>query len=524
MPSRNRAKVQQSVDDTLISSDDPRYYEEEGRREAAEVEEESGCCCSCASPLCAMWTMSIAFFFVFTGFSGVQNLESSLDLGQVSGSVSVGIIYITFTFICLLAPFIIRVVGSKTSIVAQFIIIGVYCATNIFPRVYTMYPASVLLGIGAGPMWVAQGEYVSTLAEQHTSLTGLDDAFGTFNGIFYGVFQMTQVSGNLISALVLNNGKDTSAPTHAPTPADLAISVDDLALGSGKKHVDKGTEELLFVIYIGCCAIGAFLFQFCVAGLRKGNQPCPEGYSQIEQGESTRHTGKREPTVLESVGATFRLMVKPRCFFLIPLMLANGFEMGFAYSTLTGTIIKTNLGEPNIGWGMICFGVADVLSSIFFGRLADIIGVTGPLCLASVIQCLAGYWIWANYPSLKEDAWLPIMVICGVWGFCDGIANTLISAMLGQRFPDDKEAAFANWKMFQSAGVSILYFVQDYLELRVKLVMVFASWALGIVGLLGTRFCCSYMTSLDSEHEGETPREQKDSRTLSPNSPTVSAR
>merc|ERR550517_2043918 len=127
-----------------------------------------------------LWRLSAAFFLVFTGFSGTQNLESSLDMEKISGSVSVGIIYVSFTATCLLSPILLRIFGIKTVIVLQFCIITLFCAANIYPRIWTMYPISGLLGFGAAAMWVAQGEYVSTLAENYGR--GSSDVFGIFNG------------------------------------------------------------------------------------------------------------------------------------------------------------------------------------------------------------------------------------------------------------------------------------------------------------------------------------------------------
>lgn len=66
----------------------------------------------------------------------------------------------------------------------------------------------------------------------------------------------------------------------------------------------------------------------------------------------------------------------------------------------------------------------------------------------------------------------------------DGILKTLLSAVIGKWLTDEKEAAFANNKMWQCLGISAIFFSQDYIKLGVKLAIVFISWCFGIIGLL----------------------------------------
>jgi len=87
------------------------------------------------TPKCQLLFLSAAFFFVFTGFGGVQNLESSIDLGEVSGSVCFGIIYVVFVVICLFAPVIVKYLSLKTTILVQFFIFGLFCVLHIWPEV-----------------------------------------------------------------------------------------------------------------------------------------------------------------------------------------------------------------------------------------------------------------------------------------------------------------------------------------------------------------------------------------------------
>jgi len=457
----------ESLDDTLLSNES---YQKEGQKNV--------CCCS--KSLREVLKLSLAFFFVFTGYSGVQNLLSSLDLGVVSGSISIGIIYILFTVTCLIAPIIIKLFGPKTTMVLEFSIITLFTASNIYPRLYTTYPAAGLLGIGAAPSWVSQGQYVSTLAERHNQING-EDVFGMFNGVFYAFFQLTQVSGNLISYIVLD--KDKSSPSQAPTSSDLWST-------PAKSDVNHSTKDLLFMSFIISCLIGIVITQCTLLSLKPKKKRGEIGYTRIEEGNFDEEGRQSSCHVLTS---TFRLMVRPQLFLIIPIMVANGLEMGFAYSTLTANVIKVNLGEANIGLGMICFGVFDTLSSLFFGKISDqkIVGISTLMCIAFALQIACGAWLWFYFDDLKKNSWKEVMIVCGVWGVGDGISTTLLSARLGAWFPKEKEAAFSNWKMWQSLGISIIFFMHDYLSFKSMLLMVGISWVVGIIGLI----CASCLLS-----------------------------
>jgi predicted MFS family arabinose efflux permease len=183
-----------------------------------------------------------------------------------------------------------------------------------------------------------------------------------FNGIFYAAFQMTQVSGDLISMIILN--KDDASPSQTPS-----VSTD-----SQKSEIDKRTSFQLFMAYVTSCIIGIIVMQCMVRPLKPKTPKF--GYIKIEK---DTFDDTNEESSCHILASTLSLIVKPRLFLLIPLMLVNGLEMGFAYSTLTENVIKKKLGESNIGLGMVCFGLSDTLSSILFGKISDKIGI--PICI-----------------------------------------------------------------------------------------------------------------------------------------------
>jgi MFS family permease len=208
---------------------------------------------------------------------------------------------------------------------------------------------------------------VTTLAEKHFLLNG-EIVYGSFNGIFFSIVQFTQVSGNIISTFVLRYGYQNSTPTSAPNPPDFSHQFEE--------STDEGTIPWItkFVLYISfavCCVIGFFILLIWVKRLDRRHLP-----SDTKNIWSSSRFGSFGQDIRpgSNIFATFCLTIRLEMFLMIPIMVTNGFEMGFAFSSLTKDVIASKLGEENIGDCMLIFGIALALSSLFVGILSDRVG------------------------------------------------------------------------------------------------------------------------------------------------------
>merc|ERR550534_2674065 len=126
-------------------------------------------------------------------------------------------------------------------------------------------------------------------------------------------------------------------------------------------------------------------------------------------------------------------MTRPKMFLLIPLFLANGLEMGFSYSSLTGDVITPFLGQENLGWCMTVFGACDAASSLFFWKVSDNVGTTACISFAFVVLMGILSYLWWWVEDLQPQS-VYIFTACGLWGLCDGVFQPMISAILGKAF------------------------------------------------------------------------------------------
>ncbi|KAA0708343.1 Protein unc-93 -like protein A [Triplophysa tibetana] len=136
--------------------------------------------------------------------------------------------------------------------------------------------------------------------------------------------------------------------------------------------------------------------------------------------------------------ATFTLLKDPKLLMLIPLTMYSGFEQSFLASEYTKNYVTCALGIHYVGFVMICFGAANSLCSFAFGRLAAYTGRIALFCLA----------------------------------------------LYGILFAEHKEAAFANYRMWESLGFVIAFAYSTYICLSTKIYIVLAVLALTMVTYL----------------------------------------
>ena len=78
-----------------------------------------------------------------------------------------------------------------------------------------------------------------------------------------------------------------------------------------------------------------------------------------------------------------------------------------------------------------------------------------------------------------------VYVLAGLWGVADAIWQTQINALHGVLFPRDAEAAFSNYRLWESTGF-LLAFITQACGVCVfpKLILAMVLLAIGLAGYL----------------------------------------
>ena len=135
--------------------------------------------------------VGLSFLLVFSAFQGLQNLQSTINAADGLGLAILVIVYLFFTISGFVSPGLIRLLGTKYSLLGGFLCHLVYTAANYYPSWYTLVPASALLGFASGPIWAAANTHLVKVAVASAPWLEMDQnhLISYMVGIFFGFFQ-----------------------------------------------------------------------------------------------------------------------------------------------------------------------------------------------------------------------------------------------------------------------------------------------------------------------------------------------
>ena len=145
-----------------------------------------------------MIMMSVCFFFTFSAFTALQNLQASLNK---TGKTCLAVLYGLLMVSCFITPPLVQRLSPKKTMVLCLIVHCVFTAANYYPVEYSLVPACALLGLASAPLWTAQQTYLASSAHMHAAQRPeriLDEVLNRFNGIFFLIFQCTQVCAHFL--------------------------------------------------------------------------------------------------------------------------------------------------------------------------------------------------------------------------------------------------------------------------------------------------------------------------------------
>ncbi|XP_029352746.1 protein unc-93 homolog A [Echeneis naucrates] len=412
--------------------------------------------------------VSIGFLFLFTAYGGLQSLQSSLNAEEGMGVASLSVIYASIIISSMfLPPIMIKNLGCKWTIVAGMACYVSYSFGNLYPGWYTLMPTSVILGLGGSPLWSAKCTYLTISGNIQASKEGKkgSDIINQYFGIFFFIFQSSAVWGNLMSSLIF--GQDTNI---ANIPEELleACGAADCGLNVSAQGTTTRPEDKLVWTLVGCY-IGVGVLAMLIVAVFLDN---------IDQEQASEFRGSRKP-FCHTFLATFRLLKDWRLLTLIPLTMYSGFEQSFLSGEYTKNYVTCALGIHYVGYVMMCFGASNSLCSFLFGRLARYTGRAALFLLAAVanFSCIIALLYWRPHPDQ-----LPVFfVFPALWGMADAIWQTQTNALYGILFARHKEAAFANYRMWESLGFVIAFAYSTFLCLEYKLYILLAVLLLTVI-------------------------------------------
>ena len=141
-----------------------------------------------------LWILSLTFMLLLTSETGLRLLQSTINVDDGLGVISLSVLYSTSIVSSLLLPKVmIHNLGHKKTLVVSTAGFCTWVAANAYANWITMVSTSILAGLCWGPLCSAQSSYITLLARYHCGLTGetLSVVTSRFMGFYFFVFSIS---------------------------------------------------------------------------------------------------------------------------------------------------------------------------------------------------------------------------------------------------------------------------------------------------------------------------------------------
>ncbi|XP_078503025.1 protein unc-93 homolog A-like [Lissotriton helveticus] len=412
--------------------------------------------------------LGVGFLLLFTAYGGLQNLQSSLNPAKGMGVASLSVIYVSLIISSMFLPtVIIKKIGCKWTLVISMCCYITYTVANFYPQWYTLMPTSVILGFAGGPLWTSKCTYLTTSGIRYAEKKGKDKTHvvNLYFGIFFLLFQSAGVWGNLISSLIFSQRATNGTGLNYSNCG--AVNCPELSINANNStETVRPSIHLIYTlmgVYTGCGVLAVLIVATFLDQI-----DLKEGQEKEEE----------DLTMSTYFLATFRHMKDKRQLLLIPLTMLSGFQQGFLSGDYTLYYVTCALGIQFVGYVMICFGAGNAILSMLAGKLSQYTGRIALFVLAAVTSasCIIALLLWRPHP----DQFAVFFIFPALWSMADAICLTLLNALYGVLFDEHKEAAFSNYRLWDSLGFAISFGYSAALCVYVKLYIVLSFLVLGM--------------------------------------------
>nr|XP_053642939.1 LOW QUALITY PROTEIN: protein unc-93 homolog A-like [Cherax quadricarinatus] len=418
--------------------------------------------------------ISIAFTLLFTSFGSMANLQSSIN--KTDGTAAMTVLYGAFVFSCCFLPsWLLSLLKEKYTLALSILCYSSYIAAQFYPQIYTLVPTAFILGLGAAPLWASKCIYLTKVALRYASIVGenSDVIITKFFGIFFMFFQFAGVFGSLIVSSVLSVGVDEVNRTEAELLScgyNFCISKPTREL----KDTDFSEREgpplwqiyTLASTFLLCSLLSSLVVIIFVDPI--------SAFKEVESDYEERKGS------LQLLVATFNHLRHPYQLLIVPLTIWSGLEQGFLSADYTAGYVSCGIGVHMVGYVIMCFHVCDSLCCMGLSSLVKVVGRVPVFTLGFLIHLalIVALVYWRPLPD--DFAWF--FVIVSLWGVSDAVWQTQINALYGVIFPGQCEAAFSNYRLWESVGFFISYACSTVICVDAKITILIIFLVVGMTG------------------------------------------
>ncbi|KJE89418.1 hypothetical protein CAOG_00889 [Capsaspora owczarzaki ATCC 30864] len=393
-----------------------------------------------------LW-LSISFFVLFSAYNTLQNYVTSLLPGNL-GNVSLAVLYCTVAASVFSAPFIVARFGERKTMVFGAACYVVFMISLIEIVYGVVVFCSMIIGFGAGILWVAEGSYLTK--------NSLDSERGRNSGMFWGIFQLCNVLGNLVAFFVFQAFSSTTLFVMFTVLGSAgvllmcllrAIPPEVHALNVATARSKKEARHLL---HASDGQRGAY------------SNHADDDDDDEDDGESTLADQVKNMTARQIASEIIQVFKQPGMLMLMPILFWCGIELSFWAGEFT-QLLDSNI----IGFVLMFAGIGDALGAIVIGYVSDIIGRSVTMLIGVAVYATALFGTITLYNHPYSDSDVCVSGYCVPWyaltsAFCFGVAdavfNTQVTAIVGSMFAKKSVSAFCVYQFAQNVGSAIGFF------------------------------------------------------------------
>ena len=284
----------------------------------------------------AVVILAIVFLIVLTSYISIQNLQSSINEEDGLGVTSLMCVYIASGVSCFVAPLAIRLVSVKGMIIISCMVHLLYACCNFYPMFWTIVPASVLLGTISGPLWTAQGMYITICAYIHTdrSTKNPSHVLGKYFGTFFGIYVWSNIIGNLMSSLLLNLNRISNDENNTNVSQVYNLTIHQIGRSAHRcgvhycpkfsdfEHSTSAKLDTEYFNYLLCLFVA-----FVTVGLAISILILPPMPKSAKRKENT--------SAISSILSTVKLLRDPTMSLLCPSVIAYALAEAFRWTDVS---------------------------------------------------------------------------------------------------------------------------------------------------------------------------------------------
>ena len=279
--------------------------------------------------------LSVSYLLVYSVFKALVSLQSSINSTEGLGLASLAVLYACFVVAGFVTPAIVKLLGTKYTMLLGFICHLVYTLTNYYPSWYTLIPSSVLIGFASAPIWAAASTHIAKVAVEIAPALRKDLTLliSRFTGLFLFFYQIAQLPGNLASSLILfPYSNDYTLANTSALPIVVERNASSTIPGPPSSELCNYLDETtpietkylyaLVSVYAVFIVVGIVILFFAVDQLPSDNQ-----FFSVEK---KFHLYLKKPLM-----ELLQVLKDWKMVLITPMVIFSGMEMAFAFGSFT---------------------------------------------------------------------------------------------------------------------------------------------------------------------------------------------